>query len=172
MTGEFAMATSVDKETKGYCMTEEPTSTIEQIARRFASGPSLLEIMGLERGDIDGVALRAREVFLSGKEEDAVSLFVQLVMVDPTNVDYQIGLAETSLATGRAEVAMQSAAVVIADRPTSAIGYFLSGRAALLMGEIEIALEDLEDAIKLAEASGAHGLLKSAKQIALMVSRA
>jgi len=150
-------------------MTQEPT--LERVVEKLAAGPSLLEMMGLERGDLDAFAIIARKDFLAGKDEDAVSKFARLVMADPTNADYQLGLAETALATGRAETAMQSAALVIAERPTSPVGYFLSGRAAMLMGEVEFALEDLGDAIKFAEASGDAAILASARQYFSLVKR-
>lgn len=152
-------------------MTQSGVAEFRSALQDFLAEGSILQRMGLQSGDLDPLGQIARNDLVAGNVDAALGGFARLVMVEPANADYQIGLAEAALAAGHAELAMHSAAVVIAERPRSPVGYFLSGRAALAMGEIEVAIEDLVDAARLAEATGDRSLASSAQQL-IALSRA
>jgi tetratricopeptide (TPR) repeat protein len=107
--------------------------------------------LGLAPGDLVGVVKAARNALEQGDVEAGLSQFAKLVFLDATAIDHHIGLAEAALAAELNELALTSACTVMVLDPRRADGYLLSGRAALAMGEIDAAVEDLTDAVKLAD---------------------
>ncbi|WP_163850639.1 hypothetical protein [Pseudooceanicola aestuarii] len=119
--------------------------------------------LGLKDGDLKGAALAGKRALDQGQALEALNIFRTLVLLDPLAIDPQIGLAEAALAGGLNELAMQCASVVVAQAPRRAEGYLLSGRAAMAMGETDVAQEDLAEAQRHAEEAGATDLAAEAR---------
>ena len=110
--------------------------------------------LGFDAEDLGGAVKLAQTRLAEGRDIEAFQMFCGLVLIDPTHMDFQLGLAESALAAGAPEMALQSAALVISQHPDWPQGYFLSGRACLALGDTAAAAEDFADAI--AHAGSAH----------------
>lgn len=120
----------------------------EDVAR-FLSGHFRDEI-GLT-SDILNVGLAvAKNHLLRGAYVEAMRIYVGLVMCEPMNVDFQVGLANCANLMGEQSVALQAASVAIMLAPSDPRGYLLSGRSCIMMGNVQEAREDLGDALKYA----------------------
>lgn len=127
---------------------------------------TLLKKLGLQTGDMRGIVVRANSKLSQGDAVGAFADFAALVLMDPTAVEYQIGLSEAATQSNQAALGMQAAAIVITEMPDDPEGYYLSGKAALAMDEKEIAAVDLRDAIdRCKDKSEKTALLKSARQL-------
>jgi len=152
-------------------VTLSPHSDIAQMVRKLLVEPTLADRLGLQRGDLDGAARGARADLMAGRSGEAMGKFARLVLIDPTNAAFHIGLAEASLAEGHGELAMQAAATVIVDRPDHPDGYLLSARAALALGDLAAAAEDLADADRFAQARGDSGALAAVRRLRAVLAR-
>lgn len=103
--------------------------------------------LGIDAKDLGGAVKLAQTRLSEGRDLEAFQMFCGLVLLDPTHMDFQIGLAESALAAGAPEMALQSAALVITAHPDWPHGYFLSGRACLALDDPAAAAEDFADAI-------------------------
>lgn len=103
--------------------------------------------LGIDAADLGGAVKLAQTRLAEGRDLEAFQMFCGLVLIDPSHMDFQIGLAESALAAGAPEMALQSAALVISSHPDWPQGYFLSGRACLALGDTAAAAEDFADAI-------------------------
>ncbi|MBB3950336.1 hypothetical protein [Aureimonas jatrophae] len=101
-----------------------------------------------ERGDLAG----------------ALRLFGALVLCDPTDPQFQHGLAQCGLAAGHFALAVQAASAMIASDPRSPAGFLISGLGCAGLGEREAAREDLDHAAQLAREMGDVTVLKSAER--------
>jgi len=81
---------------------------------------------------------------------EAFDLFSRLGLVDPANLDVQLGLARCATGLGEHEIAIKAAANVIRLAPSDPRGYLLSGKNCLMIGQLQEAREDLADAVRLA----------------------
>lgn len=97
----------------------------------------------------------ARNHLTRGAPVEALRIYVALVLCEPANVDFQIGLANCAGLLGEHHLALQAASAVIALAPRDARGYLLSGRSCMMIGAFAEAKEDLEDALKLAGSDAA-----------------
>lgn len=148
------------------------TETIDQTRSDIENmlSPSLRQQLNLDKNDLYGGVLKAKKALEAGDPGNAMGQFIALVLLDPTQIDHQIGLAESALAMGFHEIAMQSAAIVIQSAPERPEGYYLSGRACLALKEPALAIEDLTEAAKRARkisntalAQGAEALCDQAR---------
>jgi Flp pilus assembly protein TadD len=89
----------------------------------------------------------ARNHLTRGAPAEAFRIYVALVLCEPANVDFQIGLANCAGLIGEHHLALQAASAVIALAPRDARGYLLSGRSCMMIGAFSEAKEDLEDAL-------------------------
>lgn len=110
----------------------------------------LRDKLGLDSGQLRVGLSVARNHLTRGAPLDALRIYVPLVLCEPTNVDFQIGLANCAGLLGEHHLALQAASAVIALAPRDARGYLLSGRSCLAIGAFSEAKEDLEDALALA----------------------
>ncbi|WP_284262747.1 tetratricopeptide repeat protein [Roseicyclus amphidinii] len=110
---------------------------------------------GLSAEDLRPNARHAKSLRDSGRAEEALRIFATLVLAAPEDVGFQLGLADSALATGRPEVALQAAAAAIAFDPKNPVAFLASGLACLAMDEPALAREDLADALRLSEAAPA-----------------
>jgi Flp pilus assembly protein TadD len=92
----------------------------------------------------------ARNHMTRGAPLEALRVYVTLVLCEPANVDFQIGLANCAGVLGEHHLALQAASAVIALAPKDARGYLLSGRSCMMISAFAEAKEDLEDALALA----------------------
>lgn len=129
----------------------------------------LFERLRLKRDDLHGAVRSAEASVQSGNLEAAFKSYAYLVMLDPTNADHHCGLAEVALDLGRFEMALQSASVVVAMRPASPEGYFLSARACIGMEEPALAREDLDETERWAAKSGKTAYAAAAHRLRLLV---
>ncbi|MGV6872700.1 hypothetical protein ACUSIJ_08410 [Pseudochelatococcus sp. B33] len=92
----------------------------------------------------------AADRFRQGDEQGALRIYATLVLCDPTEPRFQIGLAACALDMGLAAVALRAASAVIACRPESPEGYHLSGHASAGLEEYDDAVRDFTEALRLA----------------------
>jgi Flp pilus assembly protein TadD len=102
----------------------------------------------------------ARNHLLRGAQAEAMRIYVGLVLCEPMNVDFQVGLANCANLMGEQNVALQAASAVIMLAPADPRGYLLSGRSCIMMGLVDEAREDLNDALK--HADGNEAVIKEA----------
>lgn len=92
----------------------------------------------------------ARNHLTRGAPLEALRIYVAMVLCEPSNVEFQIGLANCAGLLGEHHLALQAASAVIALAPKDARGYLLSGRSCMMISAFSEAKEDLEDALALA----------------------
>jgi predicted Zn-dependent protease len=122
-----------------------------EIQRRLVDEP-IIERLGLSEAHFHGTYSQAMEKLAAGDLQAAFRDIAILVLLAPTSVNFQMGLAQIALRAGVPELAMQAAAAIIAIAPDRPEGFLLSGQACLAMDEPELAREDLQDAITRADA--------------------
>lgn len=143
-----------------------------EIHRRLVDEP-IIERLGLTEAHFHGVYSAAMERLAGGDVDSAFRDFANLVLLAPTSVQFQLGLAQAALRAGVPELAMQAAAAIIALAPDRPEGFLLSGQACLAMDERDLALEDLNDAIAKADAHPRFAALgRMARQSLVMASGA
>jgi Flp pilus assembly protein TadD len=117
----------------------------EDLAQLLSGG--LRDELGLT-SDVLAVGLAIAANHLSrGAHGEAMRIYVGLVMCEPMNVDFQVGLANCANQMGEQSVALQAASVAIMLAPSDPRGYLLSGRSCMMMGNVDEAREDLHDAL-------------------------
>ncbi|WP_378940817.1 hypothetical protein [Mesorhizobium sp. ANAO-SY3R2] len=134
------------------------------------SVPFLSGQLGAELG-LSTEALRigltvASNHLLRGAYGEAMRVYVGLVLCEPMNVDFQVGLANCANLMGEHCVALQAASAVIMLAPSDPRGYLLSGRSCIMLGQMDEATEDLNDALKHANGNGAV-----VKEVGLLLDR-
>lgn len=122
------------------------TDLAEMIQTKFVEN-TLLKDMNLEPKHMHGALVNANEKLKNGDISEAFKEFAMLTLLDPNEISFQTGLAEAALATNQPELALQTASILITKEPQKGEGFYISGRACLAMGEIDLAVEDLQDAI-------------------------
>ena len=128
--------------------------------------------LGLSRNDLHGAVRSAEAAVQAGNLDEAFRNYAYLVMLDPTNAHYHCGLAEVALDTGRFEMALQSASVVVATRPSEPEGYFLSARACIGMAEPALGLDDLAETERWAAKAGKPAYYAAAQRLRVLVDGA
>lgn len=135
-----------------------------EIQRQLIDEP-IITRLGLSEQHFSVSYNRAMEKLAAGDTVSAFRDIGNLVLLAPTSVQFQLGLAQVALKAGVPELAMQAAAAIIALAPDRPEGFLLSGQACLAMGEPALAREDLTDAIARADAHPRYAALsKIARQ--------
>lgn len=140
-----------------------------EMVRRLVENPPMGRL-GLTEGHFQGVFNQAMEKLEAGNVDAAFKDMANLVLLSPTSVQFQLGLAEIALRAGVPELAMQAAAAAIAIAPDRPEGFLLSGQACLAMNETKFAQEDLADAIAKADASPRYAAVAKAARQALILA--
>jgi Flp pilus assembly protein TadD len=135
-----------------------------QVKTEVAQG-AILRAIGLDRDTLRLGLDVARNHMQRGAYHDAFQAYVTMVICDPMEVDFQIGLANCALYISENELALQSASAVISLAPEDPRGYFLSARACLAIGAFYDAREDLQEAIKLATEQNDEVVLSQAMRV-------
>lgn len=129
-----------------------------EIQRLLVDEP-IIERLGLTEAHFSATYAKAMEKLEAGDVPAAFRDMASLVLLAPTSVQFQLGLAQVALQANVPELAMQAAAAIIAFAPDRPEGFLLSGQACLAMGEPGLAREDLADAIALADANPRYAAL-------------
>ena len=138
LAGDIPLTTSSEKE----------TSSTPQEMRAFLEG-SLRKEIGLKSEDLR-IGLEVAKNFMKrGAFPEALRTYAALCLCEPTNIDFQIGLANCTLQMEEYHLALQAASVVVALAPRNPRGYFMSGRACVGLGHFAEAREDLDESIEL-----------------------
>ena len=78
----------------------------------------LPKTLGLDDQDLVAIAKMAKKALGDGDTALAFRAYALLVLLDPQNVSYQIGLAESALAANTPSAALQAASAPLYDCPT------------------------------------------------------
>jgi tetratricopeptide (TPR) repeat protein len=105
------------------------------------------KLLGLETAHLRLCLDLARSQMRRGAHDEAFRTYCALVLCEPCNVDFQIGLANCAHEIGQHELALQAASAAIALAPKNPRGYFLSGRACFALAHYREAIEDLSAAL-------------------------
>jgi predicted Zn-dependent protease len=128
----------------------------------FVNG-DLRKKLGLNVKDLR-VGLDVAQVMLQRDDTSgAMRIYLALVLCEPKEVDFQVGLANCALLMNEPHVALQAASVVIALSPRDPRGYFLSGRSCMDIGSRTEAKEDFADAIRWGKAANDAGIVAQAQ---------
>lgn len=143
-----------------------------EIQRRLVDEP-IIERLGLKERHFASNFRAAMKKMEDGDLPAAFKDMANLVLLAPTSVQFQLGLAQVALRANVPELAMQAAAAIIALAPDRPEGFLLSGQACLAMGEVSLAQEDLADAISRADAHPRFAALgRIARQTLILMDEA
>jgi tetratricopeptide (TPR) repeat protein len=130
----------------------KPDLAEDEIGAKLADylAGSLRDRLGLKAGDLDLGLNKAKLKVQSGQPEEAMKLYLGMVLLEPSNVTYLGGLANCALMTGNPDLALKTASLMVALAPDNPHGFYFSGAACLALGRRAEALEDMQDAVRLA----------------------
>lgn len=128
--------------------------------------------IGLHAGELDIGLGVAKRKFETGSHDEAMTVYCGMVLLEPTNTTYLLGLANCAALMGQPELALRSASAVIALEPQNPRGYFFSGQACLALGHLPEAEEDLREALALAEEASDAAVVKKARMFLAELQRA
>src|SRR5262249_28810721 len=100
-----------------------------------------------------------------GAFAEAMKMYVALVLCEPMNSDFQVGLANCALQMQEFHLALQAASAIVALAPSDPRGYFLSGRACFGLGHFAEAKEDFTDAIEFGRKSKNAMIVNEASEL-------
>jgi Flp pilus assembly protein TadD len=126
----------------------ERGAALNEAERLVASG-AIRRGLGLESADLRFGLDLARNQLQRGATTEAFRTYIALVLCDPSDAEFQIGLANCALMVGENELALQAASAAIALQPTNPRGFYLSGHACMALRQFTEAREDLADAVEL-----------------------
>lgn len=126
---------------------------------------SLRKEIGLKSEDLSVGLEVARNHLKRGAPAEALRMYVGLILCEPMNVDFQVGLANCAITLGEDHLALQAASAVVALAPRDPRGYYLSGRACLGLGHLAEAEEDLNDALAHARKTGDATVASEAQRL-------
>lgn len=143
-----------------------PESRVDggDLAARLLDG-ELRKQLGLSSEQLRVGLAVARNHLARGAYAEAFRIYASLVLCDPMNVDFQVGLANCAGLMGEHHVALQAASAIIALAPADPRGYLLSGRSCLMIGSFAEAQEDLTDAMRHAEITGSDVVTREARHL-------
>lgn len=151
-------------------------SETSEIAGRETAGidpldpaQSIRQYLGLEVEHLLPGLKLAANMLQRGDNEDALRTCSLLVLCDPTEVRFQLALAACALEVGDFHIAALAASAIVSGAPEDPQGYIISGRAFIGMRDFDIAIEDLREAVRLAEEAG-DGV--AARQAGVLLERA
>lgn len=134
-------------------------------ASSSAQSPSLSKLLGLEvKHLLVGLDIAAG-MLRRGEQDKAMRMYAALVFCEPTEIRFQVGLASCALEMKEYHLAMQAASAIVSFFPDNPVGYFISGRAAFGLRDLDAAIGDLREAVRLAEAAGDTAMQRDAASI-------
>lgn len=117
------------------------------MAARLFSG-ELRRTLGLTMDDLAIGDRLARNHMAKGSYEEALRMYCSLVLCEPTEPRFQIGLACAAFELGQHYIALQAASAVIALVPDDPRGYLISGKCCMMIDQYAEAREDFEEALR------------------------
>lgn len=129
------------------------------------AGTCFRERAGLEAEHLLPALAVAERMLHRGDEEGALRTCAALVLCDPAEPRFQMGLAACALHAGRHAVALRAASAVIAIVPESPEGYHLSGHASLGLRDYGTARDDFAAALRLARGTGNHEIAEDSEHM-------
>ena len=131
-------------------------------------GGEIARELGLDAADLRLGLTVAKNLLSRGAHAEAMRVYVALVLCEPLNVDFQVGLANCASVVGEPYMALQAASAVIALAPSDPRGYLLSGRSCMAIGNFAEAREDLTDALRFAD-TGTYDVVR--REAGLLIDR-
>ena len=116
-------------------------------ARAELAAGALGQKLGLNHADLNVGLHVAKGMMERGSLGEAFRIYTALVLCEPGNVEFQVGLSNCAVIMGENSLALQAASAIVAMAPKDPRGYFLSGRACLALGQWLEAEEDFRDAL-------------------------
>jgi len=113
---------------------------------------TLSQILELNPDALNAAANQAASIAARGAFREAIEIYATLALLDPMNVEFQVGLATCATELSEHDLAIQAAATIITLAPSDPRGYLLSGKNCLMIGHYQEAREDLADAQRFASA--------------------
>lgn len=144
-------------------MDSDDTGPASEAALSSFLAGGLRERLGLDPEHLTIGLVVARNHLARGAVGEALRLYGTLVLCDPSNAEFQLGLANCASMGGEHHLALQAASALIATTPGDARGYLLSGRSCLMLGHAGEAREDLDDALRIALSNGDHAVADEAR---------
>jgi len=148
---------------------KQPSAEAAEIMKAFVNGAARKQL-GLQSIDLAAGLTIAKNHLQRGAQVEAMRTYVALVLCEPANVEFQVGLANCCVQVGEPHLAIQAASAVIALAPADPRGYFLSGRACLEAGHLAEAEEDLRDAVEFGKKSRDAAIVEEAAQLLQKIS--
>ncbi len=128
----------------------------------------VIDRLGLKEEHFYGAVVQANDKLSKGDVEGAFQDYCKLVLISPESTTFQLGLAQTAIATGMLDLGLQAASAVVMMQPDKPEGYFQSGRACFMMKEFGLAAEDLKEALDKCSGDARYNdLAKSARALLL-----
>lgn len=143
----------------------------EQSLLKKLSENNLSRQLGLEDDSLNIALNLANTHILNGLPLRAFEIYSGLVLLNPLNIDVQIGLANCATELGEHDLAIQAAAAVIVTAPADPRGYLLSGKNCLMIGSYKEAREDLEDALNLSASDTSSQGAEIVREATSLISR-
>lgn len=119
-----------------------------EVARWAEGSASLAEVKGYSEEELYSIAQHAYALFLNGKFQDAQTVFEGLVALDPRNDYYYRALGVVYHRRGDAERALRQFTHALKVAPRSVAAYVNRAEVHISRREIDRALEDLDQAIR------------------------
>lgn len=145
-------------------MKEVDFAKFRELMDALCSG-KVRDSLGLKSEDLQLGLTLARNQLERGAKREAMRIYTALVLCEPMNPEFQLGLANCAAAMGNHHLTLQAASAVIALDPNHARGFYLSGRACLALGLKSEAQEDFREAIELGRAAKDAKIVAEAKRL-------
>ncbi len=124
----------------------EGDAAFDEAAKTFVRG-QIRDELNLKSADLTIGLEVAKNLLKRGAATEALRIYAGLILCEPANIEFQVGLANCALLVDEPHLALQAASAVIALAPRDPRGYLLSGRACIGLGALAEAAEDLNDAL-------------------------
>ncbi len=121
---------------------------LEQNIKALALG-GVRKQLGLEQEDLKPGLVMAKGLMDAGRWDKALEVFLGLILLDPADVDVQLGLSNCALQLQQYSLAIEAASAAMVLSPSNPRSYYYSGAACLALGHIAEAREDLEETVRL-----------------------
>lgn len=128
-------------------------------------GGAMRDSLGLKSEDLQLGLNVASNRLRRGANLEALRIYLALVLCEPANAEFQVGLSNCALLLQEHSLALRAASVVIALEPKNPKGYLLSGRACIALGHFTEADEDLRKAMQFAKEKRESALFQSAESL-------
>ncbi|WP_068310246.1 hypothetical protein [Polycladidibacter hongkongensis] len=141
-----------------------PAAELDDTLVKFAQ-EGLLKELGLHSNDVKAGLMLAKSQLDAGRVERALQIYCGLILLSPQEPETQLGLANCALQSQQYELTMRAAAAGMVLAPQDPRGFYFSGAAAIALGHLAEAKEDLADAVELAKAAKQADIAMAAQKL-------